>query len=102
MRQALLLMARFFDELQVPYCLVGDVMRLAIQGVAIELLVARRQYELEALARARREEFQGISLAVAAPEDLIILKLSAGGPQDLYDVAGILQVQAGRLEEDYL
>ncbi|HVL68005.1 MAG TPA: hypothetical protein VM364_12145 [Vicinamibacterales bacterium] len=40
--------------------------------------------------RAERVELSGVSLRVATSADLILLKLYAGGPQDLWDIAQLL------------
>ena len=51
------------------------------------------------LARSIRLRFpQGLEVPVLAIEDLIVLKLMAGGPGDLTDVADLLE-RAGSLPE---
>lgn len=64
----------------------------AVKGVAVDLLVAAHGFERDAVGRAITIRFEGKRLPVVAPEDLIILKLKAGGPRDLADVHDLLEV----------
>ena len=48
-------------------------------------------YERQAIQRARRIVIDGVEVAFAALEDLIIHKMVAGRPRDLEDVAGLLR-----------
>lgn len=68
-------------------------------GPEIDVLCATRAWEREMLARAVRLRLaQGLEIPVIAVEDLIVLKLLAGGPGDLADVADLLR-RAGPLPE---
>jgi predicted nucleotidyltransferase len=49
--------------------------------------------------RSIEDEIDGMKLRFATPEDLIALKIYAGGPQDLEDVKGILAVQEGAIDK---
>ena len=57
-------------------------------------------------ARRRREKLAGVDCWVLSPEDTILAKLewSALSPSErqTQDIAGIIEIQAGRLELDYL
>lgn len=68
-------------------------------GPEMDVVCATRAWEREMLGRAIRLRLaQGPEIPVVAVEDLIVLKLLAGGPGDLADVADLLQ-RAGPLPE---
>lgn len=50
------------------------------------------------LARARSVRFGDVEVPVIAPEDLVAVKLLAGRPQDLHDVAGVLRAKSDELD----
>jgi predicted nucleotidyltransferase len=81
---------------------MGDVIQISLLDNHIDLITAKWPHEFAALTRAKSVSYQTITLSVVSPEDLILLKLKAGGPQDLYDVAGILQVGSAQLDQAYL
>ena len=57
----------------------------------LDVVCATRAWEREMLARAVRLRLgQSLEIPVVALEDLIVLKLLAGGPADLTDVADLL------------
>ena len=60
-------------------------------GPEVDVVCTTRAWEREMLGRAIRLRLpQGLEIPVLAVEDLIILKLMAGGPGDLADVADLL------------
>ena len=64
-------------------------------GPEIDVVCATRVWEREMLARSIRIQIAGrLEIPVIALEDLIVLKLMAGGPHDLADVVDLL----GRVE----
>lgn len=65
----------------------------------VDLLVAKTEFETEALRRAVPIEIAGVTVPVATPEDLIVYKLVAYRPRDRQDIAAIARTQgrAGRL-----
>jgi hypothetical protein len=63
-----------------------------------DLLIGVRGMDPAAQVRCVSAELRDFSLNIIAPEDLIGMKLFAGGPQDLIDVEGILQVSGGELD----
>lgn len=68
-------------------------------GPETDVVCATRAWEREMLARAVRLRLpQGLEIPVVSVEDLIVLKLMAGGPGDLADVADLLE-RAGALPE---
>jgi predicted nucleotidyltransferase len=50
------------------------------------------------LARAVWIEIDGLSVPVASPEDLIVMKILAGGPEDIEDVRNVLTERATSLD----
>jgi predicted nucleotidyltransferase len=62
-------------------------------GVRVDLVFSFTPFEREAIARARTVELGGQQLRFASPEDVIILKIFAGRPRDLEDVAAIVRNQ---------
>ena len=61
-------------------------------GPEIDIVCATRGWEREMLSRAITVRLPtGLEAPVMAAEDLIVLKLIAGGPGDLIDVAELLQ-----------
>lgn len=68
-------------------------------GPEIDVVCATRDWEREMLNRSIRVRIpKGPETPVIAIEDLIVLKLMAGGPGDLADVADLLE-RAGPLPE---
>lgn len=61
-------------------------------GPEVEVICATRAWERAMVHRAVPVVLpDGLRVSVVAPADLIILKLLAGGPQDLIDVADLLR-----------
>lgn len=77
---------------------IGDVVRAHYSSVLIECILTRFSFEEEFLQRAETVPFGGSSLPVISATDLVIMKLRAGSPQDLYDVAGVIEVSGDRLD----
>lgn len=68
-------------------------------GPEIDVVSATRAWEREMLGRSVRVRLPGsLKTPVVAVEDLIVLKLLAGGPGDLADVAELLE-RVGSLPE---
>ena len=55
-------------------------------GVGADILWAHKRWQREALQRAPAVKVADAEIPVLHPEDLILMKLDAGGPQDLLDV----------------
>jgi predicted nucleotidyltransferase len=71
----------------------------AAGGPDVDVLCVTRAWEREVLGRAVRVRIPGgAAVPVVTAEDLIVLKLLAGGPGDLADVAELL-VQTGPLPD---
>lgn len=56
----------------------------------LDVVVARHAWQAAIPGRSRRVEIEGISVPVARPADLVLLKLYAGGPQDAWDIVQLL------------
>lgn len=59
-------------------------------GLGVDILWAHKRWQREALKRTVSLNVSRSRIRVLHPEDLILLKLDAGGPQDLADVEGLL------------
>lgn len=59
-------------------------------GLGADVLWAHKRWHRDALARAITVNISRQRVSVLHPEDLILLKLDAGGPLDLSDVEGLL------------
>lgn len=60
-----------------------------------DILFPTKKWQLEALPRATRVDMGGFILPVVQADDLFLLKLYAGGPQDLMDAANLYNLQSG-------
>ena len=67
------------------------VIRITKPGSApVDVLVGRATWQRDVVARAKRTSLFGVEVPVVGAADLILLKLFAGGPQDLWDVQQLL------------
>ena len=73
----------------IPLLLCLRVPRPA-QGVAADVLWAHKRWQREALLRTVTLKVSRLEVFVLHPEDLILMKLEAGGPQGLLDVEGLI------------
>jgi len=70
---------------------LGGIVRFTQPGERpVDLVVGRAQWQSPILERAIPADFEDMRLLVARAADLILLKLFAGGPQDLWDVGQLL------------
>jgi predicted nucleotidyltransferase len=72
------------------------------QSVRVELFVPAIALQDEILRRAVPIRMRDREVPITTAEDLILLKLAFHRPKDLQDIRGILWVQRGRLDLDYL
>ena len=56
----------------------------------VDIVVGRHDWQRDALARAVAARVLGAEVPVVTTSDLILLKLYAGGPQDLWDIEQLL------------
>ncbi len=68
----------------------------------IEILSGIKKMPGDIYKRAETITLAGLNIPVASPEDLIVLKLLAGGPVDLDDARTIFKVMEERLDKEYL
>jgi hypothetical protein len=61
--------------------------------VSCDLLLPSARWQSEAVRNAQSFETEGLSLRVVRARDLFLLKLYAGGPQDLLDGGRLLRMQ---------
>jgi hypothetical protein len=66
----------------------------------VDLIGGIRKLDPGFFDRALSDEFDGLKLRFASPEDLIALKVYAGGPKDMEDAKGVLEVQSGAIDKD--
>ena len=68
----------------------------------IDILPASRSFEADAVQRAVRLKLGEWDLPVVQREDLIAMKLAAGGGIDFEDARQLLEIHAGRIDEELL
>ena len=68
----------------------------------LDLLLSVRGMDPDAVHRCLSTQMLDSTVRVISAEDLIAMKLFAGGPQDVMDVRGILQVWRERLDANLL
>jgi hypothetical protein len=59
-------------------------------GTPVDVVVGRRPWQRDAIARATPLQLGSVDVPIVGPADLVLLKLYAGGPQDAADVRLIL------------
>jgi len=70
-------------------------------------LLTDKPFDLSRFKRRRLEEFAGVGISVASPEDTILVKLqwsklSAGSRKQIVDAIRVYEVQYGDLDEEYI
>lgn len=74
---------------------LAGVVRIESAGQrAIDVVVGRWSWQAEAIAAATKLQIAGVDVPVVRPADLILLKLYAGGSQDLWDIEQLLAAAA--------
>jgi hypothetical protein len=71
-------------------------------SLRIELFIPAVPLQGEALRRAIKLPLNGREVPITSAEDMILLKLAFHRAKDLQDVRGILLVQRGKLDFDYI
>jgi hypothetical protein len=77
------------------------------RGIKVDLIVRKdREFSVGEFARRETHEVEGIRLTIATPEDVLLAKLEwaklGESEQQLVDAAGILTVQQGKLDTEYI
>ena len=70
--------------------LAGVVRLRPTHGAPVDIVVGRSAWQRGVLERAKPATVEDVVVPVAQAADLVLLKLFAGGPQDLWDVAQLL------------
>ena len=79
---------------------LAGVIRIArAREGSVDVIVGRSFWQRQLLARAETSSIGTTSLPVVRAADLILLKLYAGGPQDIWDIVRLLEVDPGVVEE---
>lgn len=82
---------------------VGDLIRVRHAGVYVDLMQAHTLFHQDVVKRAVDTEIFNALLKMARAEDVILLKLLAGSPIDLYDAQNIFRtLSPAELDMDYL
>jgi hypothetical protein len=68
-------------------------------GNRVDLLIGLRGLEAEAFSRAVEVPFQGAALRVIGREDVIAMKVFAGGPQDMTDARNAISIAGESLDK---
>jgi hypothetical protein len=72
---------------------LAGVVRFVASGEApVDLVVGRHAWQRDLLGRAVRTQIGDAAVPVVRAEDLVLLKLYAGGPQDAWDIDQLLDV----------
>lgn len=78
------------------------VVRFAQDDQAIDLVVGRSRWQQEVIARAKPTYVFKLNIPIVTVEDLILLKLYAGGIQDRWDIQQLVEstsLIAGHIDE---
>lgn len=70
-------------------------------NIKLDLALGISGFEQQAIARAEIVEMAGTTVPVVSGEDLLIMKVLAGRPQDDQDVRGLVIAQGDRLDWEY-
>lgn len=70
-------------------------------GIKVDMALGLSGFEQSLIDRAERVDIAGSKISVVTAEDLLILKVLAGRPQDEQDAHGIAAAQSQRIDWDY-
>jgi hypothetical protein len=70
--------------------------------ISVDLLFADDDFKRQALARSSAIIVSDFSVNIPTPEDIVLLKLLSGRPQDKLDAENILETQKEQLDQDYI
>lgn len=74
---------------------IGGVVRFNAPGQSpVDLVVAKWKWEAAVLSRSTEISFAGTTVPVPRLTDLVLLKIAAGGPQDLADATELVTYDA--------
>jgi predicted nucleotidyltransferase len=70
-------------------------------GVKVDMALGLSGFERSLIERAEQVDIAGTKVSVVIAEDLLVLKVLAGRPQDEQDARGIATAQSQRIDWDY-
>lgn len=70
--------------------------------ISVDFLFADDDFKRQALMRSSSVMVSGFPVNIPTPEDVILLKLLSGRPQDKLDAENILEKQKEHLDRDYI
>ena len=69
---------------------LAGVVRLRTSADTVDVIVGRPAWQRVAIGRAVPAVIEGVDVPVVRPADLVLLKLYAGGPMDMWDIEQLL------------
>ncbi|HVR44845.1 MAG TPA: hypothetical protein VMS56_15545 [Thermoanaerobaculia bacterium] len=72
---------------------VAGMVRVRLPGIDVDVVIGWDRWQQEIVERAETMPIAGMALPVATTDDLILLKLYAGGVDDMHDVANLLGLE---------
>jgi hypothetical protein len=79
---------------------LAGVVRVTRGDEIVDIIAGKHAWQADMLQRCVQVTLEGRSLPAVDRADLILLKLFAGGPQDLVDVRLLLAADAGELRRE--
>jgi hypothetical protein len=70
-------------------------------NIKVDMSLGLSGFEQKLIGRAEPLDISGTTVSVVTAEDLLVMKILAGRPQDVQDARGIVAVQADRLDWEY-
>jgi hypothetical protein len=70
--------------------LAGVIRISRVDEPPVDVIVGRSTWQTAIIGRAVRVDVAGAAVPIAGPADIVLLKLYAGGPQDAWDIAQLL------------
>ena len=78
------------------------IFKIFYRNFHLDFLIASIDFERSALQRKRKVKIFNKEVFVPTKEDLLLLKIIAGRPKDIFDAEGIVNRQKGKLDIKYL
>lgn len=77
------------------------------RGLKVDLIVRKeREFSVTEFERRETHEVEGMRITIATPEDVLLAKLEwakiGDSERQIVDAAGILKMQGGKLDQDYI
>ncbi len=80
----------------------ADQIKVFLPGLTVDILIADQWMGIPALKRAKKIKLGKISLQVASPEDLIVMKTLADRTIDRRDIEELREIFGSKLNEKYI